>query len=152
MKKKLMKDTIIFFFPNFKSLISVIYGNLKSNCNFFFQLIQQVYLSSFAYLISHDTKLVISSNNFFNNILIPIKYRLYTITKILYKKFFCAVFNLKIVEILAKLTLKQFNCHAVIISLVNLLLETKFHNVILIYGDKQTIQRVAALVAKFLTS
>lgn len=92
---------------------------------------------------------VLVCNDSPNVVLIPKKYRLGTVTKVIYKNCFQVVLNPETAKVPPKLALDQFNCRVVAISSVVPSLETKLPNGIMIYGDKQAVRRISTLVADF---
>lgn len=148
-RKKLMADTTVSLPPNSKSLVPVMHGALLCKRNFFFHPVQKLHLTLFAHLIGHGTGKVLISNDYPNAVLIPRKYRLGTVTEVMYENCFQAVFDLEAAKIAPKLASDQFNYCAVAISSVNPSLKTKLPNGIMIYSNKQAVRRISALVANF---
>ena len=148
---KLMADITILLPMNSESLVPVAHSNLPADRDFFFQPVQQPHLTLFAHLISHDTKKVLLRNDSPNAVLTPRKHRLGTVTEVIYENCFPAVLNPETAEVPPRFTSDHFNRLAIAISSVNPSLKTKLANGVMIYGDKQDVQRIAVLVDGFPT-
>ena len=151
LRKKLMADTTISLPSNSESLIPVTTGTLPSDCDFFFQPVQQPHFTFFAHLINNDTKKVLVRNDFPNAVLILKEHRLGTVTEVIYKNCFQVVLDPKATEVQPRLTSDHFNRRAVAISSVDQSLETKLPNSVMIYSDEKAVPRISALVDKFPT-
>ena len=112
---------------------------------------QQPHFTLFAHLISYDTKEMLVRNGFPNAVLIFRKHKLGTVTEVMYENCFYEVLDPEAAEVSPRLTSDHFNRRAVAISSVDLSLETKLPNGVMIYGDKQAVQKIAVLLDEFPT-
>lgn len=130
--------------PHTKTFILVLSPGLPNNQDFFFQLLAQLNLILFSYLVDHTTSGILVCNEFQRAVHLFCKQKLELVIKVFYKNCFQAGSDLDAAEILPQATLLYESCQVIRISTVNPSLETKLPNDIRVYGNQVTVKRLSS--------